>query len=69
MTALNVFLRFLQSAKMVKKFGPFVGYLYAINTVIGAGFLSLPWAYDESGWLFCLLIQVLYALMNLILSF
>jgi amino acid permease len=39
-------------------FGFWTSYFFMINCVIGAGFLSLPWAYSNGGWLFCTVFQV-----------
>lgn len=39
-------------------FGFWTGFFFMINCTVGAGFLSLPWAYSEAGWLFCLCIQL-----------
>lgn len=41
------------------KFGILTGYIFVLNSTIGAGFLSIPWAYDNSGWLFSLFFQIL----------
>lgn len=38
-------------------FGLLSGYVFAINTVVGAGFLSLPWAYAQGGWALSLGLQ------------
>ena len=40
------------------KFGLFTGYVFIINSSIGAGFLSIPWAFSNADWLFSLLYQI-----------
>lgn len=45
-----------------EEFSPLTGYIYAINSIIGAGFLSIPWAYENSGWLFSLIFQILVSM-------
>ena len=50
------------------KFGFFTGYIFTINLVIGAGFLSIPWAYENSGWLFSLLFQIFVSVQMYIVS-
>ena len=42
------------------KFGGFPGYAYTLNSVIGAGFLSIPWAYQNGGWGLSVGIQVVF---------
>ena len=39
-------------------FGSATGFVYTINTVVGAGFLGLPWAYRQGGWLLCGALQI-----------
>ena len=50
----------------IEKFGLFTGYVYAINSVIGAGFLGIPWAYENSGWLFSFSFQILVSFQSYI---
>lgn len=42
------------------KFGGFAGYAYTLNSVIGAGFLSIPWAYQNGGWGISVAIQAVF---------
>lgn len=42
-----------------EKFGLFTGYMFTINCIIGAGFLSIPYAFQTAGWLFCLVYQII----------
>jgi amino acid permease len=51
----------------IHRFGFWTGYFFMLNCTVGAGFLSLPWAYSESGWLFCMLMQLTTAGLNLYL--
>ena len=44
------------------KFGLLTGYIFVINTCIGAGFLSIPWAFDNAGWLFCVIYQIIVSI-------
>jgi amino acid permease len=50
-----------------EQFTLITGYIFAINSVIGAGFLSIPWAYENSGWLFSLIFQLCVAIHSLYL--
>ena len=45
-------------------FGLGSGFVFTINTVVGAGFLSLPWAYANGGWLLCLLLQLTFMVLS-----
>ena len=49
------------------KFGLFTGYIFVINTCIGAGFLSIPWAFATSGWFFCLIYETLVSVQGYII--
>lgn len=40
------------------EFGLVTGYIFTINCIIGTGFLSVPYAFDSSGLIFCLIYQV-----------
>lgn len=46
------------------RFGGFPGYAYTLNSVIGAGFLSIPWAYQQGGWAISVGIQVVFLLLG-----
>lgn len=50
----------------IEQFGLFTGYVYSINSVIGAGFLGIPWAYENSGWLFSFAFQILVSIQSYI---
>jgi hypothetical protein len=41
-------------------FGRYLGYVLVLNTYIGSGFLALPWAYQQGGWLFTLILEELF---------
>mmetsp|Transcript_25804 Transcript_25804/g.45494 ORF Transcript_25804/g.45494 Transcript_25804/m.45494 type:complete len:485 (-) Transcript_25804:2683-4137(-) len=45
-------------------FGYWTSYFFMINCVIGAGFLSLPWAYSNGGWVTSAVIQILTSLVT-----
>jgi amino acid permease len=47
------------SGKFSNKFGVWGGYFFSINSVIGSGFLALPYAFNASGWLFGLIFLIL----------
>lgn len=49
-------------------FGGFAGYAYTLNSVIGAGFLSIPWAYQQGGWALCLPMQCVFLLLGWMLT-
>lgn len=49
-------------------FGAGTGFVFTVNTVVGAGFLGLPWAYLKGGWMLCVLIQVTAAMVGWLLS-
>lgn len=49
-------------------FGLWTGYIFAINCVVGAGFLGIPWAYSNAGWLFCFFYQIFISLQSFYLS-
>lgn len=49
-------------------FGAGTGFVFTVNTVVGAGFLSLPWAFSRGGWFFCLLVQVTAALIGWVIA-
>ena len=51
------------------QFGAIVGYGFFINAVVGAGFLSIPYAYQNGGWVLTLCFQVSAILLSLLLSF
>ena len=51
-----------------ERFGFWTGYTFAINSTIGAGFLSIPWAFDSAGWLFSLIYQIVVTTQNYFLS-
>ena len=46
------------------RFGGFPGYAYTLNSVIGAGFLSIPWVYQRGGWAISVGIQVVFLLLG-----
>ena len=50
------------------KVGLFSGYIFAINCTIGAGALSVPYAFYEGGWLFGLIFQIIIAVQGYYLS-
>jgi amino acid permease len=50
------------------KFGLWTGYFLAINVTIGAGFLSIPWAFDNAGWLFSLFYHFFMSFQSLFLA-
>jgi amino acid permease len=52
-----------------ERFGLLVGYGFFLNTVIGAGFLSIPFAYQAGGWLLSLLIQCGCILLGLVYAY
>ena len=51
------------------RFGLVVGYGFFVNTVVGAGFLSIPYAYQSGGWLLALFLQSGCILLGLLLSY
>lgn len=51
-----------------EKFGVGAGYAYTVNSVIGAGFLSVPWAFQRAGWLLSLCMQTLFLAVGWLLS-
>jgi amino acid permease len=53
---------FRQQPSNLARFGLWVGYFFSINSVIGAGFLALPYSFNQSGWLLSLLIMILVAI-------
>lgn len=55
-------------AHEIEQFSLITGYVYAINSVIGAGFLSIPWAYENAGWLFSLSFQIFVSLQSYFLA-
>jgi amino acid permease len=38
-----------------EKYGVLTGYFFTINCIVGAGVLSLPWAYANGGWMLCII--------------
>lgn len=48
--------------------GLLTGYFFTINTIVGAGFLSLPWAFSQGGWAFSALYLCMTVLSNIVLS-
>lgn len=50
------------------RFGLWTGYFFTINCVVGAGFLSIPWAFQRGGWVFCLIFQLLVSGVSMYLS-
>lgn len=50
-----------ESGKFSSRFGLWGGYFFSINTVIGSGFLALPYAFNSSGWLFGFILLTLMA--------
>jgi Transmembrane amino acid transporter protein len=50
------------SGKYADRFGLWGGYFFCINAVIGSGFLTLPYAFNSSGWLFGLIFMSLMSL-------
>jgi amino acid permease len=50
------------SGKYTDRFGLWGGYFFCINAVIGSGFLTLPYAFNSSGWLFGLIFMSLMSL-------
>lgn len=51
------------------RFGLVVGYGFFVNTVVGAGFLSIPFAYLTGGWLLALFLQTGCILLGLLYSY
>lgn len=51
------------------QFGAIVGYGFFINAVVGAGFLSIPYAYQRGGWVLALGLEVTAILLGLLLSY
>ena len=49
-------------------FGLWTGYIFAINCIVGAGFLGIPWAYGNAGWLFCLVYQIFISIQSYFLA-
>lgn len=45
------------------------GYFYTINSIIGSGILSIPWAYKEGGWLLGILSQIFTTIFTLVLAY
>ena len=50
------------------KFGAWAGFAYTINSVIGAGFLSIPHAFQQAGWLLAVCMQALFLAIGWLLS-
>ena len=49
-------------------FGLVSGYVFSINTIVGAGFLSLPWAYAQGGWAVSLALQAICMVVGWVFS-
>ena len=49
--------------------GFWVGFVFTINSIIGAGILPIPWAFSEGGIVLGILLQVIAGLLALILGF
>jgi len=49
--------------------GFWVGFFFTINSIIGAGLLAVPWAYDKGGIVLGSTLQVIAAVLALILGF
>jgi len=49
-------------------FGRWTGYAYTINSVVGAGFLGIPWAFQHGGWLLMLGFEVVFSAVSWLLS-
>ncbi|OMJ83513.1 hypothetical protein SteCoe_15545 [Stentor coeruleus] len=47
----------------------FIGYVFLLNSLIGAGILNIPWGYSKSGIFLGVLIQIIAAVISLILSY
>lgn len=47
-----------------EKLNLFEGYFFTVNAVMGAGFLSIPWAFQTGGWVVGVLSQVLFGLQS-----
>jgi amino acid permease len=50
-------------------FGFWAGFCFTINTTMGSGFLTFPWAYQEGGWIMALAMQVCYCGLLLYLGY
>jgi amino acid permease len=61
----------MNSSKRMHKarFGLIVGYGFFVNTVVGAGFLSIPFAYLTGGWLLALCLQAGCIVLGLLYSY
>lgn len=55
---------FRQQPSNLARFGMWVGYFFSINVVIGAGFLTLPYSFNRSGWLLSLILMTILAVQN-----
>lgn len=53
-----------QQPSNLARFGMWIGYFFSINVVIGAGFLTLPHSFNNSGWLISLILMTIIAVQN-----
>ena len=51
-----------------EKYGLLVGYFFTINSIIGAGILGVPWAFQAAGWLLALITFLFFAALSLVLA-
>jgi hypothetical protein len=45
-------------------FSPFVGFCFTINYILGTGFLTIPWALAQGGWLLSTLVVIVVGLLS-----
>lgn len=45
-------------------FSPFVGFCFTINYILGTGFLTIPWALAQGGWLLSTLVLIVVGLLS-----
>mmetsp|Transcript_7867 Transcript_7867/g.15201 ORF Transcript_7867/g.15201 Transcript_7867/m.15201 type:complete len:489 (-) Transcript_7867:92-1558(-) len=51
------------------KLNSFQAYFFTINSVMGTGFLCIPWVFQNSGWLFGIIVLAFFAIQSAVLSF
>jgi amino acid permease len=59
---------FVQQPSHLARFGLWTGYFFSINVVIGSGFLTLPYSFNNSGWVLGLILMVVFALQSFYLG-
>lgn len=50
-------------------FGFWGGFCFTINSTLGSGFLTFPWAYQHGGWVMTLSLQLVYCMMLIYLGY